>query len=116
MAALLEKHHGGRASGMLSNCRVYEIIPDPDEPHAVAWVAGSSNTSTHPPLYGRTQNEAAERLRQTQQIWNGQYIQTAALSRAPRWVLEWAAATAALIEAGGSEPDAAEIPRRQSSL
>ena len=116
MAAVLEKHHGGLAGGMLSNCRVYKIIPDPDEPHAVAWVEGSSNTSTHPPLYGRTQKEAAERLHQTQQIWNGQYIQTASLSRAPGWVLEWADATAALVEAGGSEPDAEDIPRRQSSL
>ena len=80
----------------------------------MAWVEGSSNTSTHPPLYGRTQKEAAERLHQTQQIWNGQYIQTASLSRAPGWVLEWADATAALVEAGGSEPDAEDIPRRQS--
>ena len=116
MRGLLEEKHGGRASGMLANCRVYEIIPDPDQPHAVAWVAGSSNTMTHPPLYGRTQNEAAERLRQTQQIWNGQYIQTAPLSRAPRWVLELADASAELSAAGGSEPDAEDIPRRQSSL
>lgn len=90
MHALLQKNHGGLASGMLANCRTYEHCEAPEDPHAVAWVEGSSNTSTESPKLGKNRKHAEERLRQTHRIWNGQYVVSAALSKVPKWIVEQA--------------------------
>lgn len=89
MRRLLQDRHGGLAPAMLANCRVARIIPEPDVPHAVAWVEGRDNARTHPPMLGRTRKEAEHRLRATHRVWNGQRVVSAALSRCPARIRDW---------------------------